>query len=211
MVQLDKRLKALGSILPLLIIVAVVLMSGCLEENKVQQTADSGVQKATVKVQTDAQGLTIEQKNIIERYKRDNQPGSFKYLYCVNAYTNDVVYMSTVKGKVTSSGKRLTPRTLSGGLAGSYWSAMQVIINGEKYYTTELIEDDGTYGDSVPYLYWFDANDVYHQQYINGGSIIHVTDQPLVLPKAVMDISVKTQRHPNQDLNPNQNLNINLP
>ncbi|MDD4409318.1 MAG: hypothetical protein PHW52_01555 [Candidatus Pacebacteria bacterium] len=176
-----------------IIIVAIAIMAiamlsaGCTSMSK----SDSGVEKASVSVATDPSGHSIEQNNIIERYKRDNEIGSYKYLYVINAYTNDVVYMSTVKGKVTSSGKRLTPRALAGG----QWNngAAGVMIAGNQYETTEVIEDDGTYGDSVPYIYWFDGNDVYHQQYINGGSIIHVSDQPLVLPKAVLDISMKSK------------------
>ena len=183
---ISRALKALAIILVLGLMFPVG-MCGLFDQT--QSVSDSGVTKATVKLPTDANGNTVEQRNIMERLKRDNKIGSFKYLYVINAYTNDVVFMSVVRGKVSSSGKRLTPRMLAGRSQYSY-DTMDVTINGVSYNTAEVIEDDGTYGDSVPYIYWFDSNDVYHQQFINGGSIIHVADQLLNVPKAKISIDM---------------------
>ena len=72
----------------------------------------SGVTKATVKIKTDENGFTVEQKNIGRRLKIDNESGSIKHLYIVSSYTGDVILYSTVKGKVTSSGKRLNPHKI---------------------------------------------------------------------------------------------------
>jgi hypothetical protein len=47
----------------------------------------SGVSKASTIVQTDDKGNTVEQRNIIERLKRDNEPGSIKHLYVISAYS----------------------------------------------------------------------------------------------------------------------------
>jgi hypothetical protein len=90
-----------------------------------------------------------------------------------------VILYSTAKGKVSSSGKRLSPYTV---YAGSYSTAsidgIPIMIGGAKYRTGEVFQDDGTYGSSSEYLYWWDARGLYHQHYISGGQIVHVSDSP---------------------------------
>lgn len=160
----------------------------------------SGVKKVAVKVQTDRNGQTVEQKNIIARLKADNAPGSIKHLYVFSAYSGDTLLYSTVKGKVTSSGKRLTPKTVSAGLIrssdfGSEGYGVAVVVGGRKYRTNEVLRDDGTYGNSIPYLYWFDAGGKYHQHYISGGQIIHVSDTPIRLSgKPRIEIEMVTEK-----------------
>lgn len=136
-----------------LFLISVLLFScGPMEESK--PTASSGVQKASVSIQTGVDGLTVEQRNIKERYLEDNKPGSIKHLYIMSAYSGQVIMYSTVKGKVTSSGKRLSP-TLFAVSGGDYH------IN----YNPDLIQDDGTYGSSVDYVYWWDSKGIYHQRW----------------------------------------------
>jgi hypothetical protein len=60
-------------------------------------------------VKTDEKGHTIEQRNIMERLKTDNTPGAIKHLYVISAFSGQVLLYSPVRGKVTSSGKRLSP------------------------------------------------------------------------------------------------------
>ena len=92
-----------------------LLVIGCKEVNRPQQESDSGIRKASVKVHTDKDGHSVEQSNYIERVKRDNETGSIKHLYIVSAQTGTVLEYSTVKGKVTSGGKRLSPKTVFSG------------------------------------------------------------------------------------------------
>lgn len=155
-----------------------------------QQKSDSGVEKATVQVKTDAQGHTTEQLNIIERLKRDNEVGSIKHLYVVSSYSGDVLEYSTVKGKVTSGGKRLSPRTVNGSNCGNYSHYNYVEINGIKHTTDEVLDDGGAYGDSGSYLYWFDAQGNYHQYYPSGGTYLHISDRPLRVRKSNMSITL---------------------
>jgi hypothetical protein len=166
-----------------------VLMSnsGCDSESTTPVSA-SGVKKATVDVKTDANGNTIEQLNVAERYKRDNQFGAIKHLYIISAYSGQVIIYSTVKGKVTSSGKRLTPTTIIGdfGYGRTEAETNYVDIAGKTFVTNEVLQDDGTYGSSIEYLYWFDSKGIYHQQYITGGMILHISDQPLSGVKSVI-------------------------
>ncbi len=174
-------------IMGLFIIICFLSFMGCDQAN---QTSDSGVEKATVKVKTDLTGHTVEQNNIIKRYEKDNTAGSIKYLYIISTYSGDVLIYSTVMGKVTSSGKRLTPKTVNDGSGLTGYTNNEVIINSCKYLTSEVIEDDGTYGSSVEYLYWFDSKGIYHQQYISGGCLVHISDQPLLINKPIINMEL---------------------
>jgi len=158
-------------------------------------TSTSGVKKAYVKVPTDERGMTIEQKNIGKRILKDNQPGSVKHLYVISAYSGDVLIYSTVVGKVTSSGKRLSPVTVLAANAnsGARRVGIDVNIGGESQKTAEVLQDDGTYGSSVPYVYWFDQRGVYHQHYITGGQIFHVSDKPLRVGKVILNMEVMAE------------------
>ena len=142
-------------------------------------TASGGPSKVNVTVKTGSDGLTMEQRNIKSRLEAENKPGNVQHLYIISAYSGEVIMYSSVKGKVTSSSKRLQPYNTSGGLDSDSWSSIEVDVRGNKIDTNEIMQDDGTYGDSVPYLYWWDMNGAYHQQYIQGGMILHISDKPL--------------------------------
>jgi len=177
------------------IVVALITCgSGCdkLEERNTPK-ASTGVKKAQAQVKTGADGLTVEQRNIKARYKLENTPGSVKHLYVISAYSGDVILYSTVKGKVTSSGKRLTPYAV-GCTDGQYVSkanmGVPVRVGDKVYRTPEVLQDDGTYGHSIQYLYWFDSKGLYHQHYVNGGQIVHIADQPIVTNKIILNLEI---------------------
>lgn len=181
----------------LFFVVLCVIFVGCIpdfggKDNKAPKSK-SGVTKATVKVHTDEQGLTVEQKNIGRRLKNDNEPGSIKHLYLVSAYTGDVILYSTVKGKVTSSGKRLSPYSVAAGGLGNGanspdYYGIKVSIDGIVYRTNEVLQDDGTYGHSMEYLYWWDTNDVYRQAYVTGGVMPIISAEPMAFPKVILNV-----------------------
>lgn len=173
----------------LFILVSGLLITSCTEPR--QQKSDSGVKKATTTVKTNLNGQTVEQQNIIERLKRDNDIGSVKHLYVISSYTGDVLQYSTVKGKVTSGGKRLSPKTVSGnsgGLTGVDYNSVN--IGGTNYITDEVLDDGGAYGDSGNYLFWFDTQGNYHQYYPSGGTYLEICDKPLRVKKTNLSISL---------------------
>lgn len=154
--------------------------------------SSSGVSKTTVKIPTGSDGLTTEQRNVRERLVTDNKPGSIKHLYVISAYSGQVLIYSTVRGKVTSSGKRLTPTSVEGAYNGNsgFWTGIAVDIGGQNYQTSEVLQDDGTYGSSIEYLYWWDTKGVYHQHYKEGGQIIHVSDQPIAVKSVIINMEL---------------------
>ena len=150
----------------------------------------SGVSKATVKVPTGSDGLTIEQRNIEDRLKKDNEPGAIKHLYVISSFSGDVLIYSTVRGKVTSGSKRLTPSAVTGYTSGgAYYGGFTIPIGDSTQKTNEVLSDDGAYGSSGDYLYWFDARGIYHQQYASS-CIIHISDQPLPIKHIVLNMEV---------------------
>jgi hypothetical protein len=172
------------------IIAALILPLTLLSCREEPVTASGAVSKKTVEVATDGDGWTTEQKNIAERLRRDNKVGAIKHLYVISPYSGQVILYSTVKGKVTSSGKRLTPNTVASAPAttGNYGGGLAVGIGGQGYYTSEVLQDDGTYGSSCEYIYWFDSKDVYHSHFFTGGQIIHVSEQPIATKNIVLNL-----------------------
>ena len=169
----------------LLAIGIMLSLSGC-GQNAVSA---SGINIASVKIEAGSDGLTTEQRNISERLKIDNAPGSIKHLYVLSAYSGQAIIYSTVRGKVTSSGKRLTPLSVSD--SGDHLSnAFKVRIGNQEHYTTEVLQDDGTYGSSVEYLYWWDTKGVYHQHYMSGGQILHISDQPVAIKGVILNMEI---------------------
>jgi hypothetical protein len=151
----------------------------------------SGISKVTVQVPKGADGMTTEQRNIAERLKKDNEPGAIKHLYVISAYSGQVLIYSTVKGKVTSGGKRLTPTSVNGGYGSNGWyGGFAVNIGGTEMYTNEVLQDDGTYGSSGDYLYWWDTKGVYHQHYVQGGQIVHVSSEPIAVKSVVINMEI---------------------
>lgn len=175
-----------------ILIAAAVLctLTGCPKREDKPAEAPSHIRQAKADVQTGSDGFTNEQRNIRDRYKMDSIPGAIKHLYVQSAYTGDVLLYSTVRGKVTSSGKRLSPTSVyAGALETTNGPLRQFGIPttaGGGQHTTEVLQDDGTYGSSIDYLYWWDAQGRYHQHYPNGGQLIHITNEPLPVKKAFL-------------------------
>lgn len=175
----------------LAVLVSVVVfgvLAGCDVQNNPPQSA-SGVRKATVQVPVNADGLTAEQQNIGDRLLEDNELGSIKHLYIISAYSGQVIIYSTVRGKVTSSGKRLTPTTI-GDDDGDTVNAFKVEIGDSTYSTTEVLQDDGSYGHSIGYLYWWDTKGVSHQHFVTGGQIPHISSQPLAVKGIIINMEI---------------------
>lgn len=158
------------------------------------QQSTSGVRKHTQEVHVDpTTGLTTEQGNVSSRLLEDNKPGAVKHIYIIAPKSGVVLFYSTVRGKVTSGGKRLTPlSTIEKYKSGdsTYYEGQRVIIGASQHLTTEITQDDGTYGSSVPYLYWYDSHGRYHQHFFTEGQVIHISAQPLAVRGIVINAEV---------------------
>lgn len=180
------------TLVELMIVIAIigillaVLIPAFNKHNATPQST-SGVTKATATVNAGSDGLTVEQRNIKDRLTDDNKPGAIKHLYVISAYSGQVIIYSTVRGKVTSGGKRLTLSTVNEN-ANSY--GFPIMFGSDKYYTQEVLGDDGTYGHSGDYLYWKDTKGVSHEHYVSGGQIVHISSQPLSVKGIIINMEV---------------------
>lgn len=155
--------------------------------------ANLKIKKASTTITTNVPSHTIEQENIIEHHRRDNLPGSTKHLYVISAESGQVIIYSTVIGKVTSSGKRLTPLTVNNDIVHNAPTSTyrRVVIKNTSYVTDEVIQDDETFGSSIEYLYWFDSKGTYHQHYKGGNEILHISDQPLAVKNIILNLEAQ--------------------
>lgn len=166
----------------LLLTALIGSLTSCNDEEAT--SSSTGISKADANIKAGSDGLTVEQRNIKKRLEVDNKPGSIKHLYVVSAMSGDVIIYSTVSGKVTSGGKRLT-NTKEITSAGKYDAHTNVVM--------PAMQDDGTYGSSMNYLYWFDSKGIYHQHYVTGGQIVHISSQPLAVKSVIINMET-TQR-----------------
>jgi hypothetical protein len=67
-------------------------------------------------------------------------------------------------------------------------TGMSVDIGGYTKKTSEVLQDDGTYGSSCEYIYWFDSKGIYHSHFFTGGQIIHVADQPMPVKNITINL-----------------------
>lgn len=179
----------MNKILLLALVASALFVTGCQSETS-EPKSTSGITKATAVVKTQANGLTVEQSNVKNRLEAENAPGAIKHLYVISAMSGQTLIYSTVRGKPSSSGKRLTPKTVlvANASTGGYKQGMKINIGGATHRTGEVLGDDGTYGSSIPYIYWWDIQGKYHQHYVSGGQIIHVTDTPMNVKSIVMNM-----------------------
>lgn len=178
-------------------ILSLGFLAACVDGgSRNQPQSASGVHQATATIKPGADGLTAEQRNIHDRLTEDNKPGSIKHLYVISAYSGQVIIYSTVRGKVTSGGKRLTPTSVAsyGTGDGRSQSGIPVSIGGRSYETDEVLEDDGTYGKSGDYLYWWDTKGVYHQHYLSGGQIVHISSEPIAVKGIIINMELSSPK-----------------
>ncbi len=133
------------------------------EAQKAQRAADSIVYVENAEID-----------NIKRRLQQTADPGKIGFVVLLNEMGQPIVYTS-VKGKITSSGKRLTPPVQK-------WE-----VDKGQYFGSEVHEapsDEGTWGSSSPYIYFWTTTDRYYQwsgQYLYSDQPIRLDVTPLVL------------------------------
>ncbi len=161
----------------LLIIPVIALMaSGCnvTESSSVQEseqnTVESNQQRMTNAVPVPQLKESLERQNISKRLQLFDANDKVSYIYLVNF--GKVMAFYTIKGKVTSSSKRLTTN--------------QKIIQNESYETGNysVVESpslDGAYGTSDEYVFFWTTDGTYVQwsgDYMLADTPLKLTQQP---------------------------------
>ncbi|MBC7996574.1 MAG: hypothetical protein IAF58_01430 [Leptolyngbya sp.] len=153
---------------------------------------NSGATQQKATVQLNSKGRTIEQENLVRRTERDTKPGATKHLYAWSTYNNSLMLYSPVDGKVTSTTKRLTPSTVVG-VEGEYVDEESKGIlfdfGGQIRRTTQVMGEDGAYGESTPGIFWFTPAGEYYQMYPTGGLLTVISETQLRVPPAVIQLA----------------------
>lgn len=170
----------------ILYVITVLVITACGpqgDNSGAVTVSSSGANRLISKVPTNSDGHTLEQLSVASKLQKENVIGGIQYVYVISPFSGEVILQDTAQGKVSSSGKRNTPKTVVAGLASSqeyedFWYGPMVDVSGETFRTNEVMGDDGTYGDSSEYLYWTSTDGTFHRQYITAGVMIHVSDRP---------------------------------
>lgn len=86
--------------------------------------------------------ITLEQKNLQEKQRRDERPNQIGYVYLLNFGKPFGYYV--IKGKISSSGSQLAPE-----------NAVVQPCSGCDRLVTDGPQDDNTYGEGDPGIFFF--------------------------------------------------------
>jgi hypothetical protein len=154
-----------------LFILTSIILLGC--GNEVAQNQETEVTKQNhdhlFKVQPPPKiDKSQERRNLIKRLERFNSDDKLGYIYLINF--GKVMAFHTVQGKLSSLNSHLSSPhqivTNSYGFGDSY---------GENDNVIEAPDLDGTYGENDDGVFWFDAEDNYHEWHGD----YHYSDAPM--------------------------------
>lgn len=141
-----------------------ILFTACGNPSATNTTKKTQAQKAARAAKSVKFTRNMEIENLQRRLKLTGEPGKVGFITLMNDAGQPILY-TDVKGKVSSGSKRLT-------------KTWQALTCDRGQYTGDCIVaapgDEGTYGSSAPYIYFWDTRDKYHQW---SGDYLY-TDQP---------------------------------
>lgn len=154
---------------------SVFALTACNQGSSSSPSAKS-VQSQKAKEAADSISFSenAEIENIKNRLNLTSNPGLTGFVLLMNEAGQPIMYTG-VKGKITSGSKRLTrPQELVGGDRGEY--------NGS--FVVDSSSDEGTYGSSSPYIFFWTTNGQYMQRngkYLYSDKPFRLSVEPLVL------------------------------
>jgi hypothetical protein len=172
------------SITILLAVVAFFMLTAESCDNQPQISLSGAEQVTSIyKVPKNSKGRTVEQQNIDDRIRVTTDPAKVMWIHLITL-DGKIIRRMPVRCKVTSSGKRLEPTHIAPSYQNNFAN-----IPGTIFETDELLQADGTYGHSDPYIYWFDPMGRYHQYGTAGGIGYLLTDYPIDLANPMDEIT----------------------
>jgi hypothetical protein len=181
-----KHRAALLFLIPLAIATAAAVGATMVMLHQHQQPQASNKAGQTVKAEEAANSIRFEENAEIENIKRRLQltsnPGQIGFVVLFNDAGQPIMYTG-VKGKITSSRKRLTATDyVSSGARGECEGSC-----GENNVVRAAASDEGTYGTSDTYIYFWTTDDQYIQwsgRYLYSDKPIRLRVEPLVVSAA---------------------------
>jgi len=155
------------------------MVSAC--EEKPAQTPVRNTQAEKAQAAANAINFTdnAEIENIQARLKLTSNPGLLGYIVLLNETGQPVMY-EAVKGKITSGAKRLNASdklSTAGNGSGGYNMAVR-----------SAPSDEGTFGQSGEYIFYFTQNGEYRQwngKYLYSDQPFRLSVQPLIISATI--------------------------
>ncbi|MDP1690146.1 MAG: hypothetical protein Q8L52_03025 [bacterium] len=164
--------------------------SGCNDRPQVSSSGATQVGAGQI-VPKNSRGRTSEQQNIEDRIRVTTDPTKVMWNHLISL-DGKVIRRMPVRNKITSSGKRLEPKHAVPYYNQGYMPSSGVRVPGTRddhFATNELMQPDGTFGDSDNYVFWFDPMGRYHQYGTAGGIGYLLTDYPIDLEDPINKIT----------------------
>lgn len=156
-------------------VAATFALAGC-DIPATQPTAkDVQAQKAAEAANSIQYDENAEIDNIKRRLQLTSNPGQIGFILLLNEMGKPVMYTS-VKGKITSGGKRLT--------APQEMKCLDVAGGGCSVQTVDAPSDEGTYGSSNPYVFFWTTEGQYIQwsgKYLYSDKPFRIEDPTIVI------------------------------
>lgn len=147
---------------------------GCNEEKKQPNVKNEQAQKALQAANSLKFAENAEIDNIKRRLELTSNPGQIGYIVLLNESGVPILYEGVV-GKVTSGSKRLTP---------SDKAVETCTVNGCQKVVMKAPSDEGTYGESNPYIFYTNTSGAYRQysgHYFYSDQPIRLNVEPLMV------------------------------
>ena len=159
----------------LILLIIPVFLMGCEPEAKTTKQTQS--QKAQAAAESISFTENAEIENIKSRLKLTSDPGLTGFILLMNEAGQPIMYTG-VKGKITSGGKRLTQgqKLVRGDRGANYGD-----------FIMKTPSDEGTWGSSNPYIYFWTATG----QYIQWNGKYLYSDKPFRTKVAPLVIAIK--------------------
>jgi len=155
------------------IVLAALILSGCGQAASTSNKTDQS-KKAKEAAESITFASNAEIDNIKKRLELTSDPALLGFVMLLNETGQPVAYYG-VKGKITSSGKRLTPK--------------QKLVRGDRGewggdFVFNAPSDEGTHGSSDPYIYFWTSGGQYIQwngKYLYSDKPFRLSVKPLVI------------------------------
>lgn len=158
-------------------ITLALLCSGCDLDDKANRNIQA--EKAAAAAESISFTENAEIDNIKKRLNLTADPGKLGFIMLLNQAGQPILYEG-VKGKVTSGGKRLREPDRVDDHYGYGKGSFKVT----GYWLRAAPSDEGTWGNSNPYIYYWNTDGVYRQwsgDYLYSDQPIRLRVEPLVI------------------------------
>jgi len=158
----------------LALIIPIFLLAGCKPDASAQSVKQTQAQKAQEVANSISFTENAEIDNIKNRLELTSKPGQLGFVLLLNEMGQPIMYEG-VRGKITSSSKRLTPPI-------KRWEVDKGEFRGTEMHAAE--SDEGTWGSSDPYVYYWNLNGEYRQwngKYLYSDKPFRLRQEPLVI------------------------------